>query len=74
MKKALSLLLSAALALSLLAGCGPSSSGSDVSGSGSDSSSGGSSADTSQTPADAPEVNFMVLSGPTGVGAAQLFR
>ena len=38
MKKALSLLLSAALALSLLAGCGPSSSGSDVSGSGSDSS------------------------------------
>ena len=79
MKKALSLLLSAALALSLLAGCGPSSSGSDVSGSGSDvsgsgsdSSSGGSSADTSQTPADAPEVNFMVLSGPTGVGAAQL--
>ena len=72
MKKALSLLLSAALALSLLAGCGPSNSGSDVSGSGSDSSSGGSSADTSQTPADAPEVNFMVLSGPTGVGAAQL--
>lgn len=73
MKKSLSLLLCAALALSLLAGCGPrsSSSGSSDSGSGAGSSS-GSSASTSQESPDLPTLNFMALSGPTGVGAAYL--
>lgn len=73
MKKSLSLLLCAALALSLLAGCGPrsSSSGSSDSGSGAGSGS-GSSASTSQESPDRPTLNFMALSGPTGVGAAYL--
>lgn len=78
MKRSLSLLLTAALALSLLAGCGPknppagssapvpgsSSSQPDKSG---DASSGG---DTSG--ASGPSIRFMALSGPTGVGAAKL--
>lgn len=77
MKRTLSLLLTAALALSLLAGCGPktpagssapvpgsSSSQPDKSG---DASSGG---DTSG--ASGPSIRFMALSGPTGVGAAKL--
>ena len=73
MKKSLSLLLCAALALSLLVGCGPrsSSSGSSDSGSGAGSSS-GPSASTSQESPDRPTLNFMALSGPTGVGAAYL--
>ena len=77
MKRTLSLLLTAALSLSLLAGCGPktpagssapvpgsSSSQPDKSG---DASSGG---DTSG--ASGPSIRFMALSGPTGVGAAKL--
>ena len=77
MKKKLSLLLAAAMVFSALAGCGPKSSGSSssssaaVSSSASGSASASTSADASQ-PADAPKVNFMVLSGPTGVGAAWL--
>ncbi len=78
MKRSLSLLLTAALALSLLAGCGPKSaadgSGSSAPGSSSsqpdksgDASSGG---DTSG--ASGPSIRFMALSGPTGVGAAKL--
>lgn len=67
MKRTLSLLLSAAVTLSLLTGCGPKATGSDSSsGSGS-----GSSGDTSSTGAYVLP-NFMVLSGPTGVGAAKL--
>jgi len=78
MKRTLSVFLTAALALSLLAGCGPknppagssapvpgsSSSQPDKSG---DASSGG---DTSG--ASGPSIRFMALSGPTGVGAAKL--
>ncbi len=79
MKRSLSLLLTAALALSLLAGCGPKpaadGSGSSAPGSASssqpdksgDASSGG---DTSG--ASGPSIRFMALSGPTGVGAAKL--
>ena len=65
-KKQLSLLLCGALMVSALAGCGNGSSGSSASGSVS-----GSSADTSHsTPIET--IDFMVLSGPTGVGAAYL--
>lgn len=75
MKRNLSLLLSAALALSLLSGCGPknssSSSASSGSVSGSESSSSSSSSDVSQ-PTNADAIHFTVLSGPTGVGAAKL--
>lgn len=71
MKKPLSLLLCAALALSLLAGCGPKSTSSSSSGSDS-SSAAGSSSVSSQETSDLPTLNFMVLSGPTGVGAAQM--
>ena len=79
MKRSLSLLLTAALALSLLAGCRPKpaadGSGSSAPGSASssqpdksgDASSGG---DTSG--ASGPSIRFMALSGPTGVGAAKL--
>ena len=73
MKRTLSLLLAAALSLSLLAGCGPKNAGSSSSGSGSSSSSSGSSSsgDTSASAGyDLPRL--MVLSGPTGVGAAKL--
>ena len=78
MKRTLSLLLTAALALSLLAGCGPKnppagtsssapgSSSSQPDGSGNASSSGDISAAHGPTP------RLMVLSGPTGVGAAKL--
>lgn len=76
MKRNLSLLLAAALALSLLSGCGPknsssSSSVSSGSASGSVSSSSSSSSDVSQPPK-ADAIDFTVLSGPTGVGAAKL--
>ena len=80
MKRTLSLLLTAALALSLLAGCGPknppagsstpapgsSSSQPDGSGSGDASSAGDTSAENGPVP------RLMVLSGPTGVGAAKM--
>ena len=78
MKRTLSLLLTAALSLSLLAGCGPKnppagtssstpgSSSSQPDGSGDASSAG----DTSG--ASGPSIRFMALSGPTGVGAAKL--
>ena len=78
MKRTLSFLLTAALALSLLAGCGPKnppagtsssapgSSSSQPDGSGDASSSGDTSAAHGPTP------RLMVLSGPTGVGAAKL--
>lgn len=67
-KRFLSVLLCAAMTLGILSGCqkepGPSSS------SGSQS---GSSSSTTQTPdGDKTQVNFTVLSGPTGVGAAKL--
>ena len=71
MKRTLSLLLAAALSLSLLAGCGPKNAGSSSSGSGSSSSASSSSGDTSASAGyDLPRL--MVLSGPTGVGAAKL--
>ncbi len=79
MKRTLSLLLTAALSLSLLAGCGPknppakgsSSSVPDpVSSSGSGQT--GSSADQSAPVSNVPALKFMALSGPTGVGAAWL--
>ena len=84
MKKKFALLLAAAMTLSALAGCGPKpGSSSSAAPSGSDTSTPGSSAvtstpagredtssDTSVPAVDAVEV--MVLSGPTGVGAAQL--
>ena len=73
MKRTLSLLLSAALSLSLLSGCGlfggsGSGSQSGSSGSGSTSSSQG------EVQQPATEINFMVLNGPTGVGAAWLIE
>ena len=67
MKRKLSLLLCAALTLSLLAGCGPKNTG-NGSASGSDSTS----QSTSQNTEDRTQVDFMVLSDPTGVGAAKL--
>lgn len=67
MKKKLSLLLAAALTLSMLASCGPKTT-SDGSGSVSGSENPSSSVSTPTT--DLPD--FMVLSGPTGVGAAKL--
>lgn len=78
MKKLTSLMLTAALALSLLAGCAPkapagSGSSGSQSGSGSDSSSSASGSGSASQPEDGrATVNFTVLSGPTGVGAAQL--
>ena len=71
MKKPLSLLLCAALALSLLAGCGPKSTSSSSSGSASSAGSSSSASSSQETP-DLPTLNFMALSGPTGVGAAQM--
>lgn len=74
MKRTLSLLLTAALALSLLAGCGPKNplagTSSSAPGSGQPDVSGDASGDTSA--ASGPSVRLMVLSGPTGVGAAKL--
>ena len=75
MKRTLSLLLTAALALSLLAGCGPKTppeGGSASSAPGSSSSQPDTSADKSTPEADAPVIKFMALSGPTGVGASWL--
>ena len=76
MKRTLSLLLTAALALSLLAGCGPKTPAGGSSSSAPGSSSSGQTADTSadasQPEDDVPEIRFMALSGPTGVGAAWL--
>ena len=66
LKKQLSLLLCGALMISALAGCGSGGSSSSASSSSSDSS-----GDTSHS-APAETIDFMVLSGPTGVGAAYL--
>ena len=70
MKKALSLLLAAAMTLSLLAGCGSKTN--DSSSQPVDNTS--ASASQSQQPVDKTDVNFMALSGPTGVGAAYLMK
>ena len=67
MKKKLSLLLAAAMLVSALAGCGAKND--DVS---STSASTGSASQTQV--ADKTPVNFMALSGPTGVGAAYLMK
>ena len=73
-RKQLSLLLCGALAVSALAGCGNNSSSSSTSGSDSTSGSQSTSASTGDTSSSEaftlPKV--MVLSGPTGVGAAKL--
>ena len=80
MKRTLSLLLTAALALSLLAGCGPKNPPAGTSSSAAPGSSSsqpdGSDQDSSQsTPeVDAPVIKFMALSGPTGVGASWLME
>ena len=79
MKRTLSLLLTAALALSLLAGCGPKTPAETSSSAAPGSSSSqpdGSDQDSSQsTPeVDAPVIKFMALSGPTGVGASWLME
>ena len=72
LRKQLSLLLCGALMVSALAGCGGGNDSSSASGSGSASgsqtasSTGDASSDSYVSP------NFMVLSGPTGVGAAKL--
>ena len=74
MKKALSLLLCAALSLSVLAGCG----GGDRSAGSASSSPDASSSQSTPDPGDSSSAetaqlpNLMVLSGPTGVGAAKL--
>ena len=74
LKKQLSLLLCGALMVSALAGCG--NGGSSSSASRSDSTSGSQSASTSAGDTSQSEAyvlpDFMVLSGPTGVGAAKL--
>lgn len=77
MRRTLSLLLTTALALSLLAGCGPKNppaegSGSSAPGSGSAQPDGSGSANQAAPGADTPAVRFMALSGPTGVGASWL--
>lgn len=74
MKKKLSLLLCAAMVLTTLTGCGPKNAGSATSSSQSGSVSEGSSASVSQPAGDQTAVNFMALSGPTGVGAAYLME
>ena len=71
MKKTLSLLLAAAMTLSLLAGCGNKTNGSA---SQSAAGSGSASASQSQQGVEKTGVNFMALSGPTGVGAAYLMK
>lgn len=71
MKKTLSLLLAAAMTLSLLAGCG-SKNNNDASQSAAGS--GSASASQSQQGVEKTDVNFMALSGPTGVGAAYLMK
>ena len=76
MKRTLSLLLTAALALSLLAGCGPKNppAGTSSSAPGSSSVQPDGSGDTfgDSSAASGPSVRFMALSGPTGVGAAKM--
>ena len=76
MKRTLSLLLTAALAFSLLAGCGPKNPPAEGSGSanpGASSSQPDQSGGVGNTSAaSGPSVRFMALSGPTGVGAAKL--
>lgn len=78
MKRSLSALLTAALTLSLLAGCGPKQpvdSGSSASASGQPgSASSGQDNSQSAPAADAPVIRFMALSGPTGVGASYLME
>ena len=69
MKKTLSLLLAAAMTLSLLAGCG-SKNNNDAS----QSAAASGSASQSQQGVEKTGVNFMALSGPTGVGAAYLMK
>ena len=68
MKRTLSLVLCAAMALSLLAGCGKKEAP-DASGSVSSSSS-----TSTQEPVAQETVNFKVLAGPTGMGAAKLMK
>ena len=77
MKRTLSLLLTAALALSLLAGCGPKKPPAGTSSSaapGSSSSQPDSSGDQSVPQEETPAIRFMALSGPTGVGASWLME
>ena len=68
MKKTLSLLLAAAMTLSLLAGCGSKTNDNSAQ------SAGNTSASQSQQAVEKTDVNFMALSGPTGVGAAYLMK
>ncbi len=73
MKRTLSLLLTAALALSLLAGCGPKKPVDSVSSAPASSQPDGS--DSAVDPGSSASVDgprLMVLSGPTGVGAAKM--
>ena len=75
MKRSLSLLLCAALAVTMLAGCGPkntTSSSSSASGSESSSSSASASTGDSSSSVAFTLPKLMVLFGPTGVGAAKL--
>lgn len=76
MKKKLSLLLCAALMVSALAGCGPKNGGSASSGSASGSAPGSASASVDASNGNASASyelpDLMVMSGPTGVGAAKL--
>ena len=79
MKRTLALLLTAALSLSLLGGCGrkappAASSGPDPAVSSSGSSQPDGSDSSSPPEADAPVIRFMALSGPTGVGASWLMN
>lgn len=73
MKRSLSLLLCAALAVTMLAGCGPkNTTSSSSSASGSESSSSSASTGDSSSSEGFTLPKLMVLSGPTGVGAAKL--
>ncbi|MCI9156250.1 MAG: ABC transporter substrate-binding protein [Lawsonibacter sp.] len=82
MKRTLSLLLTAALSLSLMAGCGPkapaeggsaaSTPGSVSASTGQPDGSGDASSAGDTSAAHGPTPRLMVLSGPTGVGAAKL--
>lgn len=73
MKRTLSLLLCAALAVTMLAGCGPkNTTSSSSSASGSESSSSSASTGDSSGSEGFTLPKLMVLSGPTGVGAAKL--
>lgn len=77
MKRTLSLLLTAALAFSLLAGCGPKdppAGTSSAPGSSSGQPDGSASEPGDTSAASGPSVRFMALSGPTGVGASFLMK